>query len=104
MPHVRQGGTADRAALREVWAPAVSMTDREALLYAKSGHADYITDRRLTELGDEGLWDLEKVGEEAIAPYTAHGGFYVDRAAVYRSYLTAKGSARLAELETVAGG
>jgi hypothetical protein len=74
------------------------MTERQALEFARSGRATYTTDRLLTKLGNEKFWDLELVGEKAIPGYVAHGGFYVDRAGVFRSYLTEKGEERLAAL------
>lgn len=74
------------------------MTEIEALRCAASGKADYATDRVLTDLGRAGMWELEQVGVERVEPYVAHGGFEVTSWPTWRSYLTDKGRARLAEL------
>jgi hypothetical protein len=75
------------------------MNEKEALRIADAGRANYVTDAVMSDLGHAGLWEMEHVGEEPCEPYVAHGNFWADTRAVFRSRLTDAGRARLASLE-----
>lgn len=72
----------------------------ELLRFAASGEADYATDRQLTQLGHEGLWELEQVGTKKIFPPIDGGqSGWIDEWGVFRSRLTEAGKLRLKGLE-----
>lgn len=67
------------------------------LLWAQSGRARYAQSRALTELGNQGYWEIITIGEEPCEPYLMHGGFWITTQSVVESRLTPKGEALLGE-------